>query len=95
VFGPRRKWEPICVARIQVGTSVSRAADRGEIYGSTTQAVNPWKRSRTDIQPIFTTVTSGSNGRCNRRLSMHGKFAGYDGPGPVLGTPNGIAAFGF
>jgi len=90
VFGPsgrgnRSAW------LVFGGTSVSAPLIAG-IYGVNDTAVNhggdPYRHTAS-----LHDVTSGSNGQCNVAY-LCTAVAGYDGP-TGLGTPNGIAAFGF
>jgi subtilase family serine protease len=90
VFGPsgrgnRSAW------LVFGGTSVSAPLIAG-IYGVNDTAVNhgsdPYRHTAN-----LHDVTSGSNGQCTVTY-LCTSVAGYDGP-TGLGTPNGIAAFGF
>jgi subtilase family serine protease len=90
VFGPsgrrnRSAW------LVFGGTSVSAPLIAG-LYGVNDTAVNhgsdPYRHTAS-----LHDVTSGSNGTCNVAYLCNA-VAGYDGP-TGLGTPNGVAAFGF
>jgi subtilase family serine protease len=90
VFGPsgrrnRSAW------LVFGGTSVSAPLIAG-LYGVNDTAVNhggdPYRHTAG-----LHDVTSGSNGTCNVAY-LCTAVAGYDGP-TGLGTPNGVAAFGF
>jgi len=90
VFGPsgngnRSAW------LVFGGTSVSAPLVAG-LYGVNDTAVNygsdPYRHTAN-----LHDVTSGSNGKCTVAY-LCTAVSGYDGP-TGLGTPNGIAAFGF
>jgi subtilase family serine protease len=90
VFGPsgrrnRSAW------LVFGGTSVSAPLIAG-LYGVNDTAVNhgsdPYRHTAS-----LHDVTSGSNGKCTVAY-LCTAVAGYDGP-TGLGTPNGVAAFGF
>jgi subtilase family serine protease len=89
VFGPANSRSSAWL--VFGGTSVAAPLIAG-IYGVNGTAVNHGNDPYRHLSSLFD-VTSGSNGSCGGTY-LCTAVAGYDGP-TGLGTPNGIAAFGF
>jgi subtilase family serine protease len=89
VFGPANSRSSAWL--VFGGTSVAAPLIAG-IYGVNGTAVNHGNDPYRHLSSL-NDVTSGSNGSCGGTY-LCTAVAGYDGP-TGLGTPNGIAAFGF